>query len=766
MPGGPSFESKRSRAGSVNVEPDARKRDRDRAKWLRRLAEPTDTIDAARALWSIDVAAAKQRLADANIGAGREDEVARTLAELASALAMMVADLDRLIAAWIDRFVEQLAIMRRDRELFTGALEAGERLPTLDMGNLIAVHQLQNALQAVGDRIDPHIGPIVEALGSLDPDADDHLMAALEFAGPAATRAVDKLMAILRDRGISRWPSHVARALANASRFDDGVIPALTDLLSSHENRMRNAAIEVLGTIGPAARPAAGQLLALDTGDESERCRMIWALSQQGAPTPEVLAVLDAAMRDDDGYVRRSAVHALGELTPDSARFVPWLIAACDWADDLHDESLPEAAVTALGQYGPRALVALHRLRQFVDGPIRGRTVNPALVREAIARIAGDNATVPDALIPYRPSEPFGDDESLFAVRYRGKLCYIDRLGRIVLETRYWSGGPFSDGRAIVYNDAGRAIVIDREGRVVVQSDWNEIRPFSEGLAAACKASKWGFVDREGRVVIEPQFDSVTAFSEGLAGFELGRTHENLSKGISWACQGRRGFIDYSGSVVIPAEWINASPFHEGRAVVCTGGTMKPNPILGGRELLSNRKYGYLDRTGRLLIPGEFDMALSFSDGMAVVQIGDFSRRARHGYIDAVGKRVIPLKLTAASDFQNGLAIVRRRGRKWRETTLVINPSGQVISAVPYRRVQPFSEGLAAALTGDLYGFIDIKGCWVIEPQFDTVGPFTNGLAGVERGDWYGLVDNGGNFVWGPTTEGSMHCEIETEWSC
>ena len=97
-------------------------------------------------------------------------------------------------------------------------------------------------------------GRSLRTLGSLDPDADDHLMAVLEFAGPAVAAAVPRLMAILRERGISRWPSRIARALANASRFDDDVHRRLTHLLSSSDDPRRNAAIEVLGTIGPAAR--------------------------------------------------------------------------------------------------------------------------------------------------------------------------------------------------------------------------------------------------------------------------------------------------------------------------------------------------------------------------------------------------------------------------------------------------------------------------------------------------------------------------------
>ena len=48
---------------------------------------------------------------------------------------------------------------------------------------------------------------------------------------------------------------------------------------------------------------------------------------------------------------------------------------------------------------------------------------------------------------------------------------------------------------------------------------------------------------------------------------------------------GKRGFINRSGRVVIPIDWIDASTFHGGRAAVCTGGVIKPNPLFGGREV-------------------------------------------------------------------------------------------------------------------------------------------------------------------------------------
>ena len=125
------------------------------------------------------------------------------------------------------------------------------------------------------------------------------------------------------------------------------------------------------------------------------------------------------------------------------------------------------------------------------------------------------------------------------------------------------------------------------------------------------------------------------------------------------------------------------------------------------------------------------------------VQIGDGICRARYGYIDPTGDQVMTPKLTSASSFKNGLAVVRRRGRRYRQVSLVINRSGQVVVELPFQRLEPFFEGLAAASSGAAYGFIDIENRWVIKPQFDQVEPFKDGLAEVQRGDW-----SSGQMMW------------------
>jgi hypothetical protein len=222
----------------------------DRVRALRRLAECANTIGAARNLWSFELGDTDRCNSSRKAGSSRHTGVAGEFDYISPALATLSSELDNLIPAWIARLIEQLEIMRANQQRLSVAIRDREKLPAIDMDNIVAVIQLQKVLQSVGERIDPHIRAIVQALGTLDQDADHHLLAILEYAGPAVAGAVPKFLEILRTRGISRWPSHLARAIANASRFDGGVVGAVADLLSNRDDQPRHAAIEVLGTIG------------------------------------------------------------------------------------------------------------------------------------------------------------------------------------------------------------------------------------------------------------------------------------------------------------------------------------------------------------------------------------------------------------------------------------------------------------------------------------------------------------------------------------
>ncbi len=68
-----------------------------------------------------------------------------------------------------------------------------------------------------------------------------------------------------------------------------------------------------------------------------------------------------------------------------------------------------------------------------------------------------------------------------------------------------------------------------------------------------------------------------------------------------------------------------------------------------------DRKWGYIHQTGKLVLPANYQSALDFSEGIAVVGDGVFN----YWFIDRNGHRAFPQPYTAASSFVMGLAHVR-----------------------------------------------------------------------------------------------------------
>ena len=70
-------------------------------------------------------------------------------------------------------------------------------------------------------------------------------------------------------------------------------------------------------------------------------------------------------------------------------------------------------------------------------------------------------------------------------------------------------------------------------------------------------------------------------------------------------------------------------------------------------------KYGYIDHSGKWVIPRSFVAADDFHEGLAAVM----GRDGTWGYIDKAGEFVIAPRFEAASEFSEGLAAVLIAGR-------------------------------------------------------------------------------------------------------
>jgi hypothetical protein len=68
----------------------------------------------------------------------------------------------------------------------------------------------------------------------------------------------------------------------------------------------------------------------------------------------------------------------------------------------------------------------------------------------------------------------------------------------------------------------------------------------------------------------------------------------------------------------------------------------------------STVRYGFIDATGKMVIPAAYEKAYKFSAGLAAVKTGD-----KWGFIDKTGKMAIEPRFAAADFFSEGLARVR-----------------------------------------------------------------------------------------------------------
>ena len=112
-------------------------------------------------------------------------------------------------------------------------------------------------------------------------------------------------------------------------------------------------------------------------------------------------------------------------------------------------------------------------------------------------------------------------------VSVRGRIGFIDHSGKFVIEPKYVYASSFSEGLAIVSNDAKQKFgFIDNKGKVAIPEKFRFVLPFKSGLACGIVGSqitsKFSYFNRDG--VKQGAFSSYCSgsFSEGLAPFGLG----------------------------------------------------------------------------------------------------------------------------------------------------------------------------------------------------------------------------------------------------
>lgn len=178
---------------------------------------------------------------------------------------------------------------------------------------------------------------------------------------------------------------------------------------------------------------------------------------------------------------------------------------------------------------------------------------------------------------------------------------------------------------------------------------------------------------------------------------------------------GKWGYIDKTGKIVIAPQFDFAYSFSFGDVGFVNVGGKSESINIGSTGIeqtsITGGKWGLVNDQGQMVIAPQFDAVLggsmSVNSGTTGINpLSGFILGGKWGLIDKTGKIIVPTKYNYPLFFRDGLA--------------PINVGGE--------------QGYVGTIDGGKWGFIDKIGKIVIEPKFDKALPFSKGLACVSVG--------------------------------
>lgn len=350
------------------------------------------------------------------------------------------------------------------------------------------------------------------------------------------------------------------------------------------------------------------------------------------------------------------------------------------------------------------------------------------------------------------------------------EFAYIDKTGKVLITAPFSQASSFRNGFApvsmgkYIFEDgkwtigdlsvhAGKHAMLSPDGTVKSIDISGKLPIFYDDLAVAnilfaepgkkFYSSSSGLIDAAGKTVLKSKWRDTGEFSEGLFAVS---DEENAPVTVkSWSDMGSRfSYADRTGAIVIPGPFSAAERFSEGLAAVSNSKVGMPKG--GKNDLLfyHDYEYRYIDKSGKTVIDGPFLEAMPFADGLAAVM----DSTGKWGYVDKTGKMVIACQYDWAGDFSGEIAPVEK-------DLLVgfVDKTGKLVIPFKFKDAKEFSDGMApATLDGRTWGYVDKTGEFVIKPSFQRAFPFSNDRALVyiderkdiklSKSDLSGIIDS------------------------
>lgn len=197
------------------------------------------------------------------------------------------------------------------------------------------------------------------------------------------------------------------------------------------------------------------------------------------------------------------------------------------------------------------------------------------------------------------------------------------------------------------------------------------------------------------------------------------------------------GYMDPSGKMCIPPQFEEASAFKEGLAFVWSfpGYEKDREQVPLGEDYVNyerfnldgNRRTGIIDSTGNFIVKPQvnFEFYSHFEDGVALVEINN-----EVVFIDRSGKVLSPFDRRMDDERMTDIRRISQYGTHLPRQYCFVD-AGRVMRIGPFDEVAPFSGNRAAVRMGEYFGYVSRDGDMKIIPQFKYAGIFVDGYATV-----------------------------------
>jgi WG containing repeat len=361
--------------------------------------------------------------------------------------------------------------------------------------------------------------------------------------------------------------------------------------------------------------------------------------------------------------------------------------------------------------------------------------------------------------------------EGLAGVIKNGKLGFINEQGEWAISPRFPHSGNsepsgFYEGVALV--DIGKKVrFINKQGNFITPA-FDFARGFDRGVAIVMVGKKYGLINQQGKFIISPQFTEEPSgnFTSGGMLVKINNRQQCINnRGLQIkiaACKYileerkpddsafavKNGGVYHQGKLLPGYRWdrVIKSRYHD---------TYK-----GLYVYIVGKKWGLVHESGTVITPARFDVThietqakilfyyQYFYNGLAQAKID-----GKYGFIDGTGKFVIPPKFEEVESFAFDYDITAAKiGNKWG----AIDRRGNIVIPPKFESSFEFDRrfgSLAMFKENNRYGFIDRQGNIVTPAQIDEI-----------RGQDFGNRPGNDNFYDSLPNEGLVRARIGKKW--